>query len=330
MGRWLLTAFAIAVTGAVASGASSQDSSTSAALPAAQIVFQRSRGQDEWFQGGTWDIIAMAPNGSGIHVLTKNGYEPAASPDGRRIAFVRSSRAKPGGTEIWVMNAEGRGQRRLTRAARWNGSPAWSTDGTNLFFIRYRPVRDGQSAVFTMRSDGTGNRRVTAWDSGCEDGLDASPDGKLLAFEDYSCDRPSSGVIQAIDMRGRPVVILQELMRPAGAYLDWPGDPAWSPDGTRLAFSRIEGLGYGGAYVANVDGSNARRLAPPALQASSPAWSPDGMWIALARDRVLANGYPGDVWLVQSDGKGLHRITDTKRVDERNITWLQPTSPGGP
>jgi Tol biopolymer transport system component len=270
-----------------------------------------------------WDIVAMAPDGSAVHRLTKNGLQPDASPDGRMIAFVRRPKGASEGSEIWVMDAAGRSQRRLTRARR-DGSPTWSADGASLFFSRDRSVGDGQAAIFIVQSNGAGLRRLTAWDSSCEEGLDASPDGEFLAFEDYSCDRPSSGAIEAIDMRGRPVAILQELTRPVGSSLDWPGDPAWSPDGTLLAFSRIESLGYGGAYVTEVDGSNVRRLAPPALEASSPAWSPDGMWIALARDRVLNWGYPGDIWIVRSDGAGLRRLTNTKTVDEREITWLPP------
>ena len=288
-----------------------------------QLVFQRSRGQDRWFHGGTWDIVAMAPDGSGKRVLAKNGFEPAASPDGRSIAFVREMPGESDPTAIWLMNADGTGQRRVTSASSWQGSPAWSADGGKLFFTRYRSVGDGQSAIFAVRIDGTALRRVTAWDSGCEDGLDASPDGRLLAFEDFDCDRPTSGRIEAIDMRGQPVRILQNLTSPPGDQLAWPGDPEWSPDGSQLAFSRIEALGYGGAYVADLDGTNVRRLSPSRLQASSPAWSSDGAWIALVRDRVLDRGYPGDIWLVRLDGTGMRRLTNTKTIDERSVTWLR-------
>ena len=122
-------------------------------------------------------------------------------------------------------------------------------------------------------------------------------------------------------MRGLPAPLLTTLS-PA------PGDALVrrairrGPRRVAACVLRIEGLGYGGAYVAKVDGSTVRRLSPSALQASSPAWSPDGKWIALVRDRVLDWGYPGDIWIVRSDGTGLRRLTNTKRIDERNLTWL--------
>lgn len=289
--------------------------------PTGQLVFQRARGQDKWFRGGTWDIVAMRPDGSAARVLAKDAFEPAASRDGRSIAFLREAPGKGffRRASIWVMNSDGSGQRRITVPNTWL-SPAWSADGKTLFVARYRSVNDGEEAIFSVRRSGAGIRRMTAWGS-CRDGLDASPDGRLIAFESYSCDRPHDGDIEAVDMGGRSVPILSSLTPPADS-LDWPGDPAWSPGGSLLAFSRIEWLGGGGAYVAKVDGSNVRRLSPSRLQASSPAWSADGAWLALVRDRVLDRGYPGDIWVARSDGTGLRRLTNTETIDERNVTWL--------
>jgi TolB protein len=313
-----MAVFALALS--LSAGAASETADAVARAgdtPRGQLIFERATDRAV---GGGAEVMAMAPDGSSLRRLARHGFQPAASPDGREIAYVRR-RETPSGTVIWVMDASGRNQKRLT-AGRYDTSPAWSANGKALFFARYRAVGDGEAAIFTMRRDGTRLRRMTAWTSACMSGLDVSPDGNVLAFGSASCDRPLGGAIEAIDMRGKPVPILQSLTPPPNSPLDWPFDPAWSPDGTRLAFSRIEALGAGAAYVADIDGSNARRLSPHALSASSPTWSPDGEWIALVRDRVLDWGYPGDIWIVRSNGTGLRRLTNTNAIDERGVTWL--------
>jgi len=59
----------------------------------------------------------------------------------------------------------------------------------------------------------------------------------------------------------------------------WDGEPAWSPDGSRIAFSRGDGSGDGGIYVMDADGTNLVRLASGG---GSPTWSPDGRTVAFA------------------------------------------------
>jgi Tol biopolymer transport system component len=73
------------------------------------------------------------------------------------------------------------------------------------------------------------------------------------------------------------------------------GDPAWSPDGSRIAFVHDEEI-----WVMHADGSHAHRLL--ALHSGSPAWSPDGRHIAFTR----AQGY---IAVMRADGSHRHRIT---------------------
>lgn len=81
--------------------------------------------------------------------------------------------------------------------------------------------------------------------------------------------------------------------------------PAWSPDGDRLAF-RTSRDGNFDIYVMSVDGSAVSRLTRNAAQDDSPEWSPDGARIVFTSDR--AGGW--DLWEVGVDGSGLRRLTD--------------------
>ena len=63
-----------------------------------------------------------------------------------------------GNTDLYVMNADGRLQRRLTRAPRDNSAPAWSPDGRKIAFLS---TRDGNPEIYVMNTDGTEQRNLT-------------------------------------------------------------------------------------------------------------------------------------------------------------------------
>lgn len=111
------------------------------------------------------ELRVMHADGSGQRVLTRDAWQEAVwSPDGRKIAFARGSRSCRAGvgcvgnTDLYVMNADGRLQRRLTRAPRDNSAPAWSPDGRKIAFLS---TRDGNPEIYVMNPDGTEQRNLT-------------------------------------------------------------------------------------------------------------------------------------------------------------------------
>jgi len=87
-------------------------------------------------------------------------------------------------------------------------------------------------------------------------------------------------------------------------------DPAWSPDGTRIAFTSTRD-GPHAIYVMNENGSNVNRLTPVTWDSFRPAWSPDGSRIAF----VSARNGNTDVYVMKADGTGEQRLTTHMALD---------------
>ena len=99
--------------------------------------------------------------------------EPSSPSD---IAF---ESLRDGNFEIYVMNADGSGQTRLTNNPVLDGSPSWSPDGGRIAF---ESLRDGNVEIYVMNADGSGQTRLTN-DPAFDGSPSWSPDGGRIAFE---------------------------------------------------------------------------------------------------------------------------------------------------
>jgi TolB protein len=225
------------------------------------------------------DITVMNPDGSNQVTLINNAVggleDPAWSPDGTRIAYVSES---AGNAEIYVMNADGSNPVNITNNPARDRHPAWSPDGTRIAFDT---DRDHNGEVYVMNADGSNvsnlsrnntNDEVPAW----------SPDGTRIVFVSNRDDpHPDTCVecnyeIYVMNADGSSQTNLTN--NPASDRV-----PAWSPDGTRIAFysyrdrpnpSNCFASCNFEIYVMNVDGSNQTNLTNSPARDESPAWSP--------------------------------------------------------
>lgn len=96
------------------------------------------------------------------------------------------------------------------------------------------------------------------------------------------------------------------------------GDPAWSADGTMIAFSGRRPSDRTDIFVMRADGTDATALTRfrPGFNLS-PAWSPDGSTIVFQHSSVDGN----DLFAVASDGTGLTQLTTSPRIVERSPEW---------
>jgi TolB protein len=104
-------------------------------------------------------IVVMNADGSGLRRLKRfapgNGGELSWSPDGRKIVFVN---LRDGNFDVYVINADGSGQRNLTRHPAHDSDPDWSPDGRKIAFTT---KREGNFEIYVMNADGSGQRNLT-------------------------------------------------------------------------------------------------------------------------------------------------------------------------
>lgn len=253
------------------------------------------------------DLFAVAVDSSRAVRLTKSRIrelEPAVSPDGRFIAY-----ASGGG--LWTMSVDGERRTRLTRGN--DTDPAWSPDGSTIFFSRWFPDRFGAScgSIFSIHTDRRDLRRLTRSRGHSHYYPAVSADGRRVAFTDADqCEGgTTSYAVHVVDISGRRTNDLARL--PGNRYYPTREyeDPAWSPDGRRIAFLATNLK----LHVASRDGSGLRRVTPRRLVTLEPAWSRDGRWIAFVSH--------DDVYVIHLDGTGLRRLTRTKAT-ESSPAWL--------
>jgi Tol biopolymer transport system component len=93
--------------------------------------------------------------------------------------------------------------------------------------------------------------------------------------------------------------------------------PTWSPGGTRIAFCGTTAGGASDIYATNADGTNVVQLTTSGRD-SAPAWSPDGGKIAF--EHLDASGF-SDIYVMNADGTGVTQLTDNGYVHDFNPAW---------
>jgi dipeptidyl aminopeptidase/acylaminoacyl peptidase len=266
--------------------------------------------------------------------------DPRVSPDGGTAAFVawRLDRDENDyAAAIWLVPLDGSGSpRQLTAGSKLDLSPRWSPDGNRLAFVSNRDGKVKQ--VYVIPLQGGEPRRLTELDEDVTE-LVWSPDGSRLAFtsrvrdpeydeEDDKRRRPRrfSRLSFKLDSEGwtgdrrrHLFTVAADGSAPASQLTD--GDfedrgPAWSPEGTKLAFISarqddwdIELVAH--VYLVDAEGGEPEQLTEGEVSFAAPAWSPDGSRIAC---RFSPGGYDfphhGQIAVIDAAAGG-HRLLTT-------------------
>jgi Tol biopolymer transport system component len=263
-------------------------------------------------------------------IPTHDWINPIWSPDGRKLAALTSwYEGHKHVVGIWSMNLDGSGGMPIMKASLGIGFDelTWSPDGKKLAFASNRAL-DGSDRpitnapiprnIWVINADGSAATPLTRFEqaTGSPQHLAWSPDGRKLAFESNGALDSSDAVIRSTNIwiasaDGSRAIPL------TGNQRGREDDPAWSPDGSKLAFSS-----NGNIWVINADGSGAWPLTTltAGVSSGSPAWSPDGKMIAYFSDRALdgSNTQAPDkcrpyrcsnLWMMQADGNDNRPLT---------------------
>ena len=212
--------------------------------------------------------------------------------------------------ELWVMDADGTGQRRVAAdiAGIYPADGAWSPDSTRL-------VVDGLHVVDVTTGEATSltSGRGPDWD----------PTGETIAFSDVTSNETTyDEELYLIDADGTDRRLLVDTER-----LD--SSPEWSPDGSAIAFVSGEGSGAPGQiYVVRRDGTGLARVTTAGSLYVAPEWSPDGT-------QLVFETFDYRLYVVNADGSGERPLTGF--AYSTDPTWCAdgtlyfsgaPTSPG--
>ncbi len=271
-------------------------------------------------QNSKLHILGIA-GGAPVTLNVTDGVQPSWSPNGHRIAYWANI---SGQRDIWTVPAE-RGADgtvtqddavAVTEDEYIDYSPVWSPDGDWLYFAS---TRGGSMAIWRVAIDEMSGetlgepQQITSGGLGDPGMMSFSADGTRLLYSLML----ARGSIVAADFDPDALAITSETV-PVVQGTRRLNNPDVTMDGAMITY-QAEGAQQD-IFVAGTDGANEQQVTDDLSKDWQPHWSPDGQKIA------FYTNFGGDyeIWVMNRDGTGRTRLTDTTTGDAPQATVWSP------
>ncbi|HTG51574.1 MAG TPA: S9 family peptidase [Candidatus Tectomicrobia bacterium] len=223
----------------------------------------------------------------------RTDYDPAWSPDSKTLAFFASA-GKKNRRQLWTVNANGSGAKKITNLNGYAARPRWSHDGKQIAFLYIEGAGGGGPLVAAPATTGV---------------IDTAIHNQRIAVLDVTNGQ------------------LRQVSPPDLHVYDYD----WSPDDKMFVVTAASGPGDNNWWIAQIytidtAKGDTRSIYKPSFQVAVPRWSPDGKSIAFIEGLMSDEGFHGgDLFTMSADGRDVTNRTSSRKASINSFFWQAPS-----